>query len=829
MNYMKRDTIENETMVRKIFDCLSIMEENLDFEASTPPLHPPIFIDVRQPVVAGLHVDDGSGDGCDETEDNRSVPLPAGEKAIHERSSPSGKEPMAIEQLELDSGRVIKRWDSILEANTYFGKGKGASDIRDNLAGTRKEAYGYCWRKAAGSNALPSSKALNIDKGKCHIEKLDLQTGLAIASYASHEEANISLGRRATCSYLKSTLDGRYKSTGGFFWRFAGSNTSPGTGIAASLESHAPHRTAPQTAAPRTGTGIANSSAVVSQESHVPHQKAPQTATSRNKERSISIQPLVQKSAIGHATCSSIDQESEVPRVCTVSVPNNLNDDAPRASGSLFSDVGNTNRRVSNELAISRKRLGTDGNVVDEIPFRKKVKPGRPVEIADGDRQVSDAPTGIPLSSYSGRPSTRIISAMTDINESPYQESATAEIGEEIFDRFKSLLQPEGAPGCRHPKASLDAVDVFGSSALANAVIEASSKIALSGMTYSDQWTEENTYGLSIKGVPKPVLLLLLQEQRFSRPNAMGALKKIVDEFDLCKKMIEALVRWKLAGKYSKLVTAKNHTAFGTQLPQCYKCLIFIARALICVETLKIEELPESIQRKVESCFGILQRNFGSRPQPRRLTMGVDHAVNVDEDEKSNVSGFDCSSPLQKITESSHVLFQVQQVAAASTTIPSVVNAPLSPKVTSPVVHSNRKSSGTILQEKSHALSSWVPHDSEEVILKPLECEVAWLVEEARYCLRDRATVHWRFLWKYASPALRVELRRVQDGGNPSLEQLVRLQDKIVSERFSTLRRDVRRKILKGNSRPRMKQAIDSERLTSWQSQEKKNLASSSS
>jgi hypothetical protein len=431
-----------------------------------------------------------------------------------------------------------------------------------------------------------------------------------------------------------------------------------------------------------------------------------------------------------------------------------------------------------------------------------------------------------------------MISAMNDIHESPYQENATAEIGEEMFDKFKALLQPESAPGRRHSQASDEAIEVFGSTLVANTIVEASSKIAQSGMTYSAEWSEGTIHGLSIRDVPKYVLLLLLQEQRFSRPSAEGALNKIVTDFDLCRKMIRALVLWKLAGKYPKLVGATTHTAFGAQRSQCYKCLIFIARAFYCAEILKIKQVPESIQRKAESCFEILVQNFGERPRlSSKNAVGKNLAFGIDDDEASLVSGFNPSSPPQKITESSHVLFQVHQLPPATQrTIDSSnagVNADMSPILVAPLVPAYPKSKGSIVQRgpytASHDNTSWVPRDSEEVILMPLECELAWLVEEAIYCLRDRTTVHWRFLWKYASPALRVDLRRVCDGGDPSLEQLVRLEDKIVNERFSTLRRDVRRKLLKGYLRPKMEQAIPAERLVSREAQEKIRITSAPS
>ena len=106
----------------------------------------------------------------------------------------------------------------------------------------------------------------------------------------------------------------------------------------------------------------------------------------------------------------------------------------------------------------------------------------------------------------------------------------------------------------------------------------------------------------------------------------------------------------------------------------------------------------------------------------------------------------------------------------------------------------------------------WFPNDPQEIILNATEEEIAWLVEESIYCFRSKV-VRWDFVWEYASPALKIELRRIKYGEENQLEQLVRISDVLVGKRFPIKRKHIRRELHRGFIRDRMQQAISELRL----------------
>jgi hypothetical protein len=106
----------------------------------------------------------------------------------------------------------------------------------------------------------------------------------------------------------------------------------------------------------------------------------------------------------------------------------------------------------------------------------------------------------------------------------------------------------------------------------------------------------------------------------------------------------------------------------------------------------------------------------------------------------------------------------------------------------------------------------WYPHDPDEIILDATEIEVAWLVEESIYGLRNRE-IQWDFVWEYASSALRIQLRKVDFVLGNELEQLIRFQDVLVSKRFPIKRKLVRRELHRGKLRERMRNVIPKLRL----------------
>lgn len=752
-----------------------------------------------------------------------------------------------VEQLSLEDGKVVRSFDSVREANLFLQKDARNWGIPDTLAGRQKSSSGSFWRRT-GSKTLPvglkrpleqsndkltpslgsdqcspkksrkedvtrtgneqSGESLNSKADR--IVQLDPETGKIVAEYSSEAEVNLSLGRDKSCGNIRKALNGQYKSTGGYLWRYARANNNP------------THQEVTQ------GKRSVASDELVKGADFSNLRLGPGARPIERLDLSTGT-VLESYQAIKHAAQAMGINRKQIRKV--------LSGEARHAGGYFFREAGSSRQPpLLAAAAPSATTTATTPSIKvspfcldkqDNYPLKNsRMNQSNEIPSTNDSYQNTGVTTAVQFSSYAGNPSTCMISEIDEIEESPYQEGATAEVGEKLFEDFKELLIPDNSAGRRQAHASQKAIQVFGGDAArANAIVDANTKIAFSGMLYTDVWTREKTInGFSLANINDNLLLLLLQEQRLGQRGTLDILTKIVVDFALCKKMIRALVTWRLAGKYPKLIGATKHTAFGSQRPQCFKCLVFIARTLFCMEIMGIKTLPVSIQRKVEACFGILDRNYGP-PNAQcsdSRTPDIQHPTPMEEDERSVVAGFDPSSTTKQISETSHVLFQVQQ--------PPSKHADLSGSVisNSPRVPSHPKTNIKLIHDGPSAASqnhtSWVPSDLEEVILTTLECEVAWLVEECRYCLRNRE-VNWRFMWKYASPALQVELRRME-AGKESLKSLIRLEESIVNERFKTLCKDIRRKLLKDNyRRPKMEQAILKEREASFEAVAKRSVA----
>jgi hypothetical protein len=130
--------------------------------------------------------------------------------------------------------------------------------------------------------------------------------------------------------------------------------------------------------------------------------------------------------------------------------------------------------------------------------------------------------------------------------------------------------------------------------------------------------------------------------------------------------------------------------------------------------------------------------------------------------------------------------------------------------------------------EDSYARHNYAESDSDSDIEKrlapsddPLFCndplltiqemEVLWLGTESIYCDPDpkASTFQWDFVWKHASPALRMELRKLPDadGADPvageqeRLRALVRMDEWLVCRRFKMLRDQILISLIQGYRR----------------------------
>jgi hypothetical protein len=100
-------------------------------------------------------------------------------------------------------------------------------------------------------------------------------------------------------------------------------------------------------------------------------------------------------------------------------------------------------------------------------------------------------------------------------------------------------------------------------------------------------------------------------------------------------------------------------------------------------------------------------------------------------------------------------------------------------------------------------------------VLNEVELELIWLGEESMYCLSCPA-FQFDFIYEYASPALKVELRKLSKDDQSEAEkqkQIVRMKDWLVSRRFDFVRKDIRKKLVRGFRRQRMRIVIAELRL----------------
>jgi len=115
-----------------------------------------------------------------------------------------------------------------------------------------------------------------------------------------------------------------------------------------------------------------------------------------------------------------------------------------------------------------------------------------------------------------------------------------------------------------------------------------------------------------IEGLTAPMLLLCLQEQRFSRAEFKGVLNKVVEDLRLAKIVQEALDDWNLVGRFPHLTAVReavlrynrNHKTV------CQKSEIFVARAFACMNLLKRKSIKGGIAKKVFDCLRIMEQHL---------------------------------------------------------------------------------------------------------------------------------------------------------------------------------------------------------------------------
>lgn len=134
------------------------------------------------------------------------------------------KEGIAIEQVDLESGAIIKVFPSSRKATEKTGVSR--CSIKRVLERRGKaHAGGFFWRfqgETHGPWADPEPTNCNP------VEQLDYETGDVLQSFNSVAEAKRAVGMKESASCIREVCDGLGRGTAkGYFWRWKGSSAMP--------------------------------------------------------------------------------------------------------------------------------------------------------------------------------------------------------------------------------------------------------------------------------------------------------------------------------------------------------------------------------------------------------------------------------------------------------------------------------------------------------------------------------------------------------------------------------------------------------------------------
>lgn len=271
----------------------------------------------------------------------------------------------------------------------------------------------------------------------------------------------------------------------------------------------------------------------------------------------------------------------------------------------------------------NRKTASTKDDDADPIASDNEDAPrSLPVKL----RQTrNSAPSSPPLKmSKTAHHKFSDILPMPTVTKSPYEAKHSAEAGEPIFERLKRLLlSREELKGEVHdldgsPTLTLqdETIDLFGE-VLANSFIKANHVIGKSGILFSPLWVEDKQCkirGVQCGWISKPMMLLLLQEQRFGRADDIN-LTSVVSLLGVVGIFFDALREWKL--EHPRLESSPT-LQFTSKKRECLKCLIFVARVYRCIKVLRLSEdnsddwfqkHEPNLFQKVQQCLDLMSKH----------------------------------------------------------------------------------------------------------------------------------------------------------------------------------------------------------------------------
>ncbi|KAL3929308.1 MAG: hypothetical protein SGBAC_012267 [Bacillariaceae sp.] len=217
---------------------------------------------------------------------------------------------------------------------------------------------------------------------------------------------------------------------------------------------------------------------------------------------------------------------------------------------------------------------------------------------------------------------------MRDIQEAPYSENESAEVGEACFKMLQNILVPpqqeQEKRSRRGFQVSTEAKELFSSEQLARDVLGTYAAIRDSGIVFSPDWMTGRFARGQCGQLTKPMLLLLLQPHRFPT-RTTNVLRKLAQELEVCTLFCDAMFHWYQAKEFEaddfplfhananssrKEYLSIFFTLFKGNLRKVKKshwlCIIFVARVYQCLITLKQPKLEGLLRTKVRQCLTIL-------------------------------------------------------------------------------------------------------------------------------------------------------------------------------------------------------------------------------